>query len=328
MSTSNFRIFLSIFLSGIITFFINQYSQNPLLFIKKVQTLPKNIFSSIQNFHFPKINFNLFLSSKKNWQNQVSNQNNQNSLFTLPTSTEKIITPTRISNYQLITYVPTKTYPSQTPITIPTKTLTPTPQTLINTPTKTPKPTKPPKPSPTPKFVLTNPRPGKDIREIAEIVGPIFCVPPAMVYAIYDNEAGYLGQKVSNNWTYYNTYQGSDPTDIPGSTSVFGVTQMMGDTWHRIKPYVAQKLGSTEISLNVTFDAMAAAAFHIRNISLAGKDHIPCDDWPVKYILYGACRYNGACPPNTMDQTQYYNSYTYSVCESYNEYGENQKKCQ
>ncbi len=195
-------------------------------------------------------------------------------------------------------------------------------------PTNSPKPTKKPKATPTPTFALTNPRPGKNIREIAEIVGPLFCVPPAMVYAIYDNEAGYLGPKVNSNWIYYNTYQGSDPTDISGSTSVFGVTQMMGDTWHKIKPYVAKTLGSSDISLNVTFDSMAAAAFHIRNVSLAGIDHVSCTNWPVKYILYGACRYNGACPANTMGQTAYYNSYTYSVCASYNEYGADQKKCQ
>jgi len=193
-------------------------------------------------------------------------------------------------------------------------------------PTKTPKPTKPPKPTPTPTFALTNPRPGKNIRDVAQIVGKIMCVPPAMIYAIYDNEGDNF--KVEGNWTYYNTYQGSDPTDIPGSTAVFGVTQMMGDTWHRIKPYVGQKLGSTELSLNVTFDSMAAGAYHVGNISLAWKNKISCEDWPVDYILYGACRYNGACPADTFGQKQYYNSYTYSVCASYNEYGGAQKKCQ
>lgn len=206
----------------------------------------------------------------------------------------------------------------------PSKTSAPT-KTLLS---PTNKPTKTPKPTPTPTFALTNPRPGKNIREIAEIVGKIMCVPPAMIYAIYDNEAGYLGSQILSNWEYYNTYHGSDSTDIPGSTQVFGVTQMMGDTWHRIKPYVGQKLGSTELSLEVTFDSMAAGAYHVGNISLAWKNKISCEDWPVDYILYGACRYNGACPADTFGQKQYYNSYTYSVCASYNEYGGKQKNCQ
>ena len=192
-------------------------------------------------------------------------------------------------------------------------------------PTKAPKPTKTPTPPP---FNLTNPRPGKDFLDIAKIVGPIMCVPPAMVYAIYDNEAGPLGPQVLGNWTYYNTYPGSDPTDIPGSQQVFGVTQMMGDTWHRIKPYVSKKLGTTDLSLNVTFDSMAAAGYHVGNVSLAWKNKISCTDWPVDYIMYAACRYNGACPANTFGKKEYYNNYTYTVCASYNEYGGAQKKCQ
>jgi hypothetical protein len=237
--------------------------------------------------------------------------------------------PTIIKYQPSVTsYQPTITSPQPT-ITNHQPTITNHQPTITNhQPTVTPKPTKTPKPTPTPTFILTNPRPGKNIREVAEIVGKIMCVPPAMIYAIYDNEAGYLGPKVDANWTYYNTYQGSDPTDISGSTAVLGVTQMMSDTWHRIKPYVAKKLGSSDLSLNVTFDSMAAAAYHVGNISLAWKNKISCDDWPVDYILYGACRYNGACPANTFGQKEYYNSYTYSVCASYNEYGGKQKNCQ
>lgn len=236
------------------------------------------------------------------------------------------LSPTSLNNnlYQLPTAKPTPTLMSSSPTTIK-----PTASNTLSPPsTPTPKPTKPPKPSPTPRFILTNPRPGKNIQEVAEIVNPIFCVPAPMLLAIYDHEAGYLKNKVTSNWVYYNTYHGSDPTDIAGSTAVFGVTQMMGDTWHKIKPYVGQKLGSTELSLEVTFDAMAAAAYHLGNISLAWSNKINCDDWPAEYILYGACRYNGACPPNTFGQKQYYNSYTFSVCQSYNQYSGKQKKCQ
>lgn len=193
-------------------------------------------------------------------------------------------------------------------------------------PTSTPKPTKPPKPTPTPTFAMTNPRPGKNIRDVAAIVSKIICAPAAMIYAIYDNEGDNF--RVESNWTYYNTYHGSDPHAIKGSQEIVGITQMMEDTWYRIKPYVSQKLGSSEISLDVTFDAMAAAAYHVGNVSLAWSNHISCLDWPVEYILYGACRYEGACGPNTFGQKQLYDSYTYSVCASYNEYGGAQKKCQ
>ncbi len=153
------------------------------------------------------------------------------------------------------------------------------------------------------------------------------CVPPAMVYALYENEAGYLGPQALSNWEHYNSYQGTDPTDVPGSQAVFGVTQMMGDTWSRIKPYVAQKLGTDKLSLNVSFDAMAAAAYHVGNISLAWKNKVGCNDWPVSYILYGACRYNGACPADTFGKKEYYNSYTYNVCASYNRFANTQKNC-
>lgn len=289
---------------------------------KQLNFLSSNSLSN--NELFKKVNF--LLTEKKN----LRIDNNFNDKIT---SQKTTLTPhqknTSFINHFTPTQNPTPTINqtvNNTPTPRSTRTPTPTIKQIVNN-TPTPKPTKKPKTTPTPTFFLTNPRPGKNIREIAEIVGPIFCVPPAMVYAIYDNEAGYLGPKVESNWTFYNTYHGSDPTDIANSTALFGVTQMMGDTWHRIKPYVAKKLGTDQLSLNVTFDSMAAAAFHVGNISLAWKNKISCNDWPVDYILYGACRYNGACPANTFGQKQYYNSYTYSVCESYNEYGGKQKNC-
>lgn len=149
-----------------------------------------------------------------------------------------------------------------------------------------------------------------------------------MIMAIVENEYGAWMGKVQADWTARNTYSGSDPTDIPGATAVFGVTQVMGDTWHKIKPYVGQKLKTTELSLNVTFDSMAAGAYHVRNVSLAMKNKVDCHDWPAKYILYGACRYNGACPADTFGQSQYYNSYSYAVCNSYNKYSSSKKTCQ
>ena len=149
------------------------------------------------------------------------------------------------------------------------------------------------------------------------------------MWATLENEYGpWMGQ-VEANWDSRNTLQGPDTTAVSGSTAIVGVTQMMQDTWFRIKPYVMQKFNVSDMSLNVTFDSIAAGSYHQRNVGLAGTDKQPCDDWDVKYILYAACRYNGACPPNTMGQTQYYNTYTYKVCEAYNRFTTGPKKnCQ
>ena len=338
-------IFLSLFFSFVVTLSLSKFIENPypqfniinfIDSVKKNFSEKKDLISFLQKIDFFSIIFSQ--PSTNNYKKStISPVFTQTTITPEKTTASQSTSPNQPSNSKIDNFSSTPTrspfnnsqITPTSPISHPLPTITskwqsfPSPQ-----PTSTPKPTKTPKPTPTPTFFLTNPRPGQNIREVAEIVGKIMCVPPAMVYAIYDNEAGYLGPMVNANWVYYNTYQGSDPTDIPGSTAVFGVTQMMGDTWHRIKPYVGKKLGTTELSLNVTFDSMAAAAYHVGNISLAWKNKISCDDWPVDYILYGACRYNGACPANTFGQKQYYNSYTYSVCESYNEYGGKQKKCQ
>jgi|GEM_PF-1485114 len=249
------------------------------------------------------------------------------------------------------TLIPTAVYIAQPTATVvlPTPSITPVhlPQTLTAPPslpteaeiesavtpqhisdmreaTKKPRPTKKPTAIP---FKLSNPRPGKNFLDAAEIVGSVMCVPPAMIMATLEIEYGAWMGDVEANWVERNTYSGSDPHDKSGSTAIpFGVVvQMMEDTWHRIKPYVGQKLGSSELSLAVTFDAMAAGAYHLRNISLAGQDKISCTDWPVKYILYGSCRYNGACAAGSHT----YNDYAYKVCAAYNRYTTGAKKnCQ
>ncbi len=229
---------------------------------------------------------------------------------------------------------PTSTPAALIPTNPPGTKSTPTPIPRSNpTPTAIPQPTNPPKPtnSPTPAPVsLAAVRPGKNFRDAANIVGGIMCIPPAMIMATLDNEYGPWMAKAEAEWATRNTYAGSDPYDKPGSSAIpiACPMQMMEDTWSRIKPYVGQKLGTTEISLGVIFDCMSGGAYHLRNVSLAMKDRVTCDDWPVDYILYGACRYNGACPANTFGQKSYYNSYTYSVCEAYNRYTSGpQKKC-
>lgn len=204
----------------------------------------------------------------------------------------------------------------------------PTTSSLQNpTSPPTPKPTKPPKPTPTPTITITNPRPGKNFEDTANIVGKIMCIPPAMIMATLHNEYGPWLAGVEANWTARNTYQGSDPHDVAGSTAVpsDNVMQMMEDTWHRIKPIIANKLGTSELSLDVTFDSMAAGSYHLRNISLAMHDGVACNDWPVKYILFGACRYSGGCTATSTT----YNQYAYDVCNAYNRYTTGpQKNCQ
>jgi hypothetical protein len=210
--------------------------------------------------------FNSDLNQPQNLETNIDNGSpNQNS------TTNKVYrpaaTPTKTATlWDRMFITPTKAGSNNNYNPVPSPAVNPTTQIE---PTKTSKPTKVPKPTPTPTITIGNPRPGNNIREVAEIVGKIMCVPPAMIYAIYDNEAGYLGGQVNSNWTYYNTYQGSDPCNVPGDTGLCGVTQMMGDTWSRIKPYVAKKLGTDQISIMVTFDSMAAGAYHVGNISLA-----------------------------------------------------------
>lgn len=185
-----------------------------------------------------------------------------------------------------------------------------------------------PKPTKAPKLTLEARRPGNSFQEVMETLSPIMCVPAPLMHATLENEYGPWLSKIEAEWDSKNTMQGSDTTAVSGSQTIIGVTQMMSDTWYRIKTYVMDKFTVNDMSLIVTFDSIAASAYHQRNVSLAGQNHQPCDDWDVKYILYAACRYNGACPPNTMGQTQYYNDYTYKVCEAYNRYTTGpQKKC-
>lgn len=330
MSTSYLRIFLAIFLSGIIIFFVNQDSKNPILFKKKVQTLPKNILSSIQNFHFPKINFNFFLSSKKNWQNQINNQNNQNSLFTLPTSTEKIITPTRILNYQLITHIPTKTYPSQT---------------LINTPTKIPTPTKLPTPSltPLPPPITTDERPGQTMEEIFKEVSKRMCVPFALLRAFQTQESEpYFSYNSSSSIIkIYNTYGWwidgkGDPCFGLGYYTQSGLVPQdsikAGQTCRKAaqpNAYDQKIMGIFQIS---EYEQNAAYKYlkdifpknYDRRVifdnamifATITKNHIPggppknCDDWPDDIINLVAEKHYGSC----------FNNYCANILKYYKQY--------
>lgn len=239
------------------------------------------------------------------------------------------------SSFGFITQAPLPTSFSQPPVTIPTSgsasshppaPSVPLPTAAAPKPTAVPKPTKVPKPTAVPKLKLDARRPGSSFDEVVKIMSPIMCVPEAMMWATLENEYGPWLKNIEADWSNKNTMSGADTTAVSGSQSIIGVTQMMSDTWYRVKSNVMAKFTVDDMSLNVTFDSIAASAYHQRNVSLAGQDKQPCDDWDVKYILYAACRYNGACPSNTMGQTQYYNEYTYKVCEAYNRFTTGQKK--
>ncbi len=341
MSTSNLRIFLSIFFSGIIIFFVNQYSQNPLLFIKKVENLPKNISSSIQNLHFPKINFNLFLSSKPNWQSQENNQSNQNSSFTLPTSTEKIITPTKILNnyYQNIPspsiYYQIKKTPTEiTSLIIPTQ-----------IPIKILKPTKPPKPSPTPlpPPITTDERPGQTMEEIFQEVSKRMCIPFALLRAFQTQESGpyFSYNSPSSTIKIYNTYGWwidgkGDPCVGLGYYTQSGLVPndsiKAGQTCRNaVQPdaYDQKIMGIFQISeyeqngaykylkntfpknydRRVLFDNAMIFAIITKN-RISGSPPKNCNDWPEDIIKLVAEKHYGNCGDNyCANILKYYKQY-------------------
>jgi len=258
-------------------------------------------------FSLPKITSSYFLVTPS----PVQTTNNNPILSNSPTT----------SNQQNQTITPIPTVINNNNPTPTTYSQFPTPTNIPPTVKNTPKPTKIPKPTPTEPIKIGTVRPGKNFVEAAEVAGKIMCIPPAMILATLDKEYGPWKPKIEADWTNKNTYPGSDPHNKPGSTAVVSVMQMMEDTWSRIKPIVTQKLG-TETSIAVTFDALAAGGYHLRNVSLAMQDKVDCEDWPVKYILYGACRYNGACAPGATT----YNQYSYDVCNNYNTYTKGPKK--
>jgi hypothetical protein len=191
-------------------------------------------------------------------------------------------------------------------------------------PSNTPKPTSPPKPTKTPKptlITLAKTRPGKNWNDIFAMVSPLFCVPEGLLYGILQNEYGAWLGNVEGDWTNRNTFgwwgSQDDPRDNQGSQAIDSkvVMQMMDDTWWRIKTsgIMEKKLGEGDKSIMVTFDSIAASAWHLWNTSLYREKN--CTSWPVKYIAKAACRYQGNCS----------NTYCNNVCERYNTYGKSGK---
>lgn len=339
MITSNSRLFLAIILSLFLFFGIRHLYTNPQILnpenvlasiTQKTAEIKTKIFSirlpNLSNLFSLKFflpSDNIAPSQNKFGSGQaIKPYNNNNNSLSFP----MVIQPTT-SNQQQPTIAnrqpTTKYYPSpyKIPISPPRPTATPRPTAI-------PKPTETPKPTNIPLLKILPRRPGNSFEEVISIVSPIMCVPKALLWGTLINEYGAWLNKIEADWDNKNTYPGFDATAIQWSQTSFGVMQMMGDTWFRIKPYVMKKFIVDDMSLNVTFDSIASLAYHVRNVSLAGQDNQPCDDWSVEYILYAACRHNGACPANTFGQSQYYNAYTYRVCEEYNKHSDKKKNCQ
>jgi hypothetical protein len=266
--------------------------------------------------------------TNKSLKTEIKTVYQQNSSLALisPTKTVKLINPSP-------TLAPVKnhysqlTTPSLTPLptltlVFPTNIIYPTEVDLPNVlPTSssiaqvnTIKPTKPPKPTP---LILQTVRPGKNFDEVVESVSQIICIPKAMVRAVLQEEYGPWLKKIEADWTNKNTYHGPDP-DYTGSTQIMGVMQMMGDTWQKIKPVVSSKVGGVDLSINVTYDAILGAAYHLWNISTyRGKD---CQDWSLQYIAKAACKYGGGCIAGSRN-------YCLEVCNYYNQFSRQHKNC-
>ncbi|GEM_PF-6484859 len=218
--------------------------------------------------------------------------------------------------------------PTGSPITpfpstvFPSSYITPT---GVYSPTNTPKPTKVPKATNTPKptpIVLANRRPGNNVDEVIENVYKIICVPKPMLRAVLEIEYGPWLGKLQNEWEQRNTLTcppaGCDQSNpvCNGDQTISGVMQMMSDTWCRIYPYVRQKVGNSVLSINVTYDAILGAGYHLKNISLnRDKD---CEDWDLKSIAKAACKYGGSCGGG--------DNYCGRVCAYYNQFTTGPKK--
>lgn len=339
MSNSNFRIFLAIFLSIIIIFFINQYSQNPLVFIKKIETLPKNIISASKNIKLPKIDFSSFLSFNKLKTLSDNFQNNKNSSFKLPTAKFTLPNPTLtlITNQQIVT--PTSyNFKNQIstqfiPTNIPTKILISSPK-----PTKQSKPSSTLKPSP----ITQDQRPGQTMEEIFQEVSKRMCIPTALLHAFQTQESGPFFPYNSSPSTIkiYNTYGWwidgkGDPCFGLGYFTQSGLVPQdsikAGQTCRKaVQPgaYDQKIMGIFQISeyeQNVAYKYLKdifpknydrrvlfdnAMIFAVITKNRLGNPPKNCEDWPDDAIKTAAEKHYGSCGDNyCANILKYYKQY-------------------
>lgn len=224
-------------------------------------------------------------------------------------------------------------------------------------PTITSQPTAIP-PTPTP-VVIDTVRPGSSRDEVAEIVGELTCVPPAILKAINDVETNGL-QRVASFFqlvnTYgwwnasgtstfqicqgfaYNTCTGAVPSDsgsagyqctknIPGLCSydikVMGPMQVSEFEQKSYLERVKKIMNQDTIDRRVVFDSFVIAALHFKNIGLYRGDD--CTNWPVENIFQTACKYYGSCTYNVNGNS---GNYCQKVCENYNKYAGTNYSCE
>jgi len=155
-----------------------------------------------------------------------------------------------------------------------------------------------------------------------------FCIPKGMLWATVWTEYGAWMKDVEADWTNRNTYgwwgNMDDPRDNQWSQEVNSkvVTQMMDDTWWRIKNsgIMEQKFGTNQMSIMVTFDAFASTSYYLWNISLYRDND--CNNWPLKNMAKAFCKYAGGCYEHEGE------NFCEVKCKKYNESGASpQKNC-
>ncbi|MCX7955529.1 MAG: hypothetical protein N2593_00235 [Patescibacteria group bacterium] len=198
MSSSNLKIFLSIFLSLIIFFSISYIFENPQNTKEIIQNIPNILSSSFQSFNPIKLLSqtakNVFNSENQKIQSQINN-NNQIS-FNLPTSSFKYISPTSIKEK-----IPTKYILPQKKISItPTKITNNSPTKKLENENKNEnKKSLPP--------IKSDERPGNSLDEIFEEVSQRTCFPKALLWAFKTVETGErFKNESSSTIKIYNTY--------------------------------------------------------------------------------------------------------------------------
>jgi len=336
MSISNIRLFFALIFSGIILFSFNYFSKNP----QSLKNLPENIASSLSKIHLPKIDTSSILTLKTN--NQINQQQNTNTFFTLPTEAVENRLVEQPKNQ-----IPIQISPTKIPIYIPTK---------IPTLKPTLKPTNPSKPTPSPTPVAPPQylRPGKTLEEIFKIAAEYACIPPEVLKAFIAQEAPGVLTWSDERARFYNAYDwwhrvkekkevcrgyGWYPeTGLIADDSLFagerckepfssqtandtvskslGACQMLQYEWENIyAKKVKQKLKVEKVDRRVLFDCLLGFGIYLKENTRIEK----CKNWGFEDIVRAAC-------VNTGGNCSYYN-YCNTICRNYNKFANTHFNC-
>lgn len=336
LDIAKIKIIISLVLAFIFSYISYSYIDlvpTPHINIQKVQTqltglnetktsLMSHIKESLES-----VSFSTLTIARKNPTPTVSSQFSDTQPVEFDTKPSPAVTIIEIEGEEEVTPVfDPQTEPAKsTPIINRTTTIQPNSakQSTIQ-PTQKVKPTTKPRPTKVPKptaITLQNTRPGKNKEEVFGIIAKEMCVPEAMLRATYQIETGWSPYWVgfyTEPWNEKNTYHGTDSAEGQPDTKIMGPMQMMAQTWRSVKPVVSNKYNNTPLSMDVFFDAVLVSAYHLRNVSLAMSEHAPCDDWSLKYIAKGACKYGASCGGT--------DDYCRKICNFYNTYTKGPKK--